>query len=95
MNPTVGPALATGGTGDVLLGLTAGLLAQGLDATAAAALAAYLHGAAADALAARQGHSGLQAGDLPRAIPPTLAALRAELPCDGSDPRLVVSFPEP
>jgi NAD(P)H-hydrate epimerase len=95
LNPTGGPALATGGTGDVLLGLTVGLLAQGLEAREAAALGAYIHGAAADTLATQQGDSGLQARDLPRQFPRTLAALRGEPTCNGSDPRLVVSFPEP
>ena len=95
LNPTGGPALATGGTGDVLLGLTVGLLAQGVPASTAAALGAYVHGAAADTLAATMGDAGMLAGDLPDEIPPTLAALRGSAPCDGCDPHLVVSFPEP
>src|SRR5262249_18472550 len=61
VNPTGGPALATGGTGDVLLGVVTGLLAQGAEPLRAAALAAYLHGAAADRLAARRGDAGLLA----------------------------------
>lgn len=48
---TGGPALATLGTGDVLAGMTGALLAQGLDALEAGALAAHLHGAAGDAAA--------------------------------------------
>lgn len=46
LNPTGGPELAVGGTGDVLTGLIGGLLAQGLGAFDAAALGAYLHGLA-------------------------------------------------
>ncbi|MEZ5740600.1 MAG: NAD(P)H-hydrate dehydratase [Burkholderiaceae bacterium] len=43
-----GPALATGGTGDVLAGLVTGLLAQGHSGWEAAAVAAWIHGDAAD-----------------------------------------------
>ena len=43
VNPTGGPALASGGTGDVLLGIVTGYLAQGLEAFEAAALAAFVH----------------------------------------------------
>ncbi len=48
VNSTGNPSLATGGTGDVLAGLIAALLAQGYDKGIAAAIGAYLHGAAAD-----------------------------------------------
>jgi hydroxyethylthiazole kinase-like uncharacterized protein yjeF len=61
VNPTGTPWLATGGTGDVLSGLAGSLLAQGLDVTHAAAVAAYLHGLAARLAAAGQGEPG--AGD--------------------------------
>lgn len=50
VNTTGNPALATGGTGDVLSGLIASLIAQGLSALAAVKLGVYVHGAAADAL---------------------------------------------
>ena len=56
VNPTGNPGMATGGTGDVLTGLIAGLLAQGLDALDADACSAvYLHGLAGDLAAARLG----------------------------------------
>jgi NAD(P)H-hydrate epimerase len=48
VNPTGNAGMATGGTGDVLAGMTASLLAQGMTAVQAAALGAYLHGAAGD-----------------------------------------------
>jgi NAD(P)H-hydrate epimerase len=51
--PTGGPALGTGGTGDVLTGFVGALLAQGMAPFAAACAAVYLHGAAGDACGAR------------------------------------------
>ncbi|HUQ01434.1 MAG TPA: NAD(P)H-hydrate dehydratase [Kofleriaceae bacterium] len=68
INPTGGPALATGGTGDVLAGAIGALLAQGVAPAAAARLGVWLHGVAGDALAARLGPSGVIASDLPDAI---------------------------
>ena len=47
INPFANPALAVGGSGDVLSGVIAGLRAQGVTAYEAACLGAYLHGAAA------------------------------------------------
>jgi NAD(P)H-hydrate epimerase len=57
------PGMASGGMGDVLTGIIAGLLAQGIGSEDAACMGVCLHGAAADA-AARQGERGLLAGDL-------------------------------
>jgi hydroxyethylthiazole kinase-like uncharacterized protein yjeF len=76
VNPTGGPALASGGTGDVLTGLVCGYLAQGVAPFDAAALAVYVHGAAADRLARQCGGAGLLAGDLARAVPSTSRELR-------------------
>lgn len=76
VNPTGGPALGSGGTGDVLLGISAALLAQGQDAWIAGALAAYLHGWTGDRVSLRQGDSGLLAGDLLAELPPAAQALR-------------------
>ncbi|WP_052702980.1 bifunctional ADP-dependent NAD(P)H-hydrate dehydratase/NAD(P)H-hydrate epimerase [Paenibacillus beijingensis] len=65
VNPTGNPGMATGGTGDVLAGLIAGLLAQGHSAAAAAALGVYRHGAAGDQAAARRvSPASMLAGDL-------------------------------
>jgi NAD(P)H-hydrate epimerase len=63
--PFENPALATGGTGDVLAGAVGALLAQGLDPFAAARLGVYLHGAAGDAARERLGDAGVLASDLP------------------------------
>jgi NAD(P)H-hydrate epimerase len=48
INPSGNDLLATGGSGDVLAGLAGGLLAQGLSPWRAGAMAAYIHGRAAD-----------------------------------------------
>ena len=61
--PWGNPGMATGGTGDVLTGVVAGLLAQGLGAWDAACLGVGLHARAGD-LAARAGERGLLASDL-------------------------------
>jgi len=78
INRTGGPALATAGTGDVLTGIIAGLLAQGVEPFVAAATAAYVHGRAGDAAPTSP---DIVASDLVRALPRTLQALRG-----GSDP---------
>ena len=75
-NTTGNPALATAGSGDVLTGLVAALLAQGMDAFDAAHLAAHVHGRAADQWAAKHGRAGLRAMDLADGIPDALHALR-------------------
>lgn len=74
--PGANPGLATGGTGDVLSGIIAGLLAQGTPPPAAAACGVYIHAAAARRVTDRLGQTGLAASDLLPVIPPTIAALR-------------------
>jgi hydroxyethylthiazole kinase-like uncharacterized protein yjeF len=65
INPTGNPALATGGTGDVLAGICGALLAQGWPVDHAAAAAVWIHGAAADRLVAEGiGPIGMTAGEL-------------------------------
>lgn len=76
VNPTGGPLLGTGGTGDVLTGMIAGLLAQGTPPFEAAALGAYLHGRAADGLAARRGPAGSLASEVADALPEAMDGLR-------------------
>ena len=56
--------MASGGMGDVLAGVIAGLLAQGLSLKNAAQQGVYHHGRAADLAAAKDGERGLLASDL-------------------------------
>lgn len=74
VNPTGNPGLSRGGSGDVLAGMTAALLACRLPAYEAAACAVYLHGAAADRAAAVHGEYGM----LPHDILPELGRMFAE-----------------
>jgi ADP-dependent NAD(P)H-hydrate dehydratase / NAD(P)H-hydrate epimerase len=67
--PFENPALASGGTGDVLSGVIGALLAQGMAPGPAARLGVYLHGAAGDMVRDRLGDAGLLASDLPDALP--------------------------
>ncbi len=69
VNPTGNPGMASGGTGDVLTGVVAGLISQGLLPFEAAAAGAYLHGLAGDIAAARLGEPSLLAGDVLKAVP--------------------------
>jgi len=68
-NTTGNSGMATGGTGDVLTGLIAALLAQGMPPFDAARLAVHLHGLAGDLAAAELSKPGLIASDLPRFLP--------------------------
>jgi NAD(P)H-hydrate epimerase len=73
--PRANPALATGGTGDVLAGLCGGLLAQGCSASEAARLAVGVHGLAAERVIEGRGWRTLLASDLVSEIPAVLATL--------------------
>jgi NAD(P)H-hydrate epimerase len=69
------PALATAGTGDVLTGVIAALLAQGLDAFTAGAAGVWLHGKAGAEAARRLGMvEGVVASDVIAALPAARAA---------------------
>jgi len=70
VDPHVVPALATGGTGDVLTGVIASFLAKGMDARLAAAAGAVAHGRAAE-LAPHQ--IGLVASDVIDSLPLALS----------------------
>jgi len=71
VNPTGNPGMATGGTGDVLTGMVAGLLAQFPDHPVGevATAAVYLHGLAGDLAAEKLGQHSMLAGDLLEEIP--------------------------
>ncbi|HIJ42872.1 MAG: NAD(P)H-hydrate dehydratase [Rhodospirillales bacterium] len=70
IDATAPPDLATAGTGDVLAGIAAGLMAQGMNVFDAACAAVWLHGKAAAAVG-----PGLIAEDLPKALPRIIAEL--------------------
>ena len=72
INPTGNPGMATAGSGDVLTGIIAGLLSQGLEAKHAAAAGAYLHGLAGNLYAAQYGEASLIGGDLIAKLPESL-----------------------
>jgi NAD(P)H-hydrate epimerase len=63
-NTTGNPGMATGGSGDVLTGIIAALIGQGLEAFDAAVLGAWVHGRAGDIAAAKLGQVGLTSADL-------------------------------
>jgi hydroxyethylthiazole kinase-like uncharacterized protein yjeF len=74
INANAPPQLATGGTGDVLTGFVAALLAQGMPPFEGAAAAVWLHGAAASEFGL-----GLVAEDLPDALPRVVQRLNANV----------------
>jgi NAD(P)H-hydrate epimerase len=82
VNPTGNPGMAKGGTGDVLTGIIAGLLAQypTLSVADVAAGAVYLHGLAGDLAACNLDPASIIAGDLLDAIPQAYQALRKGQP---------------
>ena len=69
VNKTGNPGMATGGTGDVLTGVIAALIGQGLDLFEAAVLGVYLHGRAGDLAAEMTGQVSLTARDLLDVLP--------------------------
>ncbi len=77
ISPIANPGLASAGTGDVLTGAIAGLLAQGLSFFDAAALGVYLHGEAGEMVKARLGDAGMIATDLLPALPLVIKQLKA------------------
>jgi ADP-dependent NAD(P)H-hydrate dehydratase len=80
VNTTGNPAMATGGTGDVLTGLIAALLGQGLEAFPAAQLGVYLHGLAGDLACAVLGETSLIASDLLAYLPAAMVQSAASRP---------------
>lgn len=78
-NTTGNPSMASGGSGDVLTGVIAALIAQGLDTFSAAVLGVYLHGAAGDIAHAKLGGESVIATDLITALPTAFTQYRADL----------------
>ena len=76
VSPFAHPGLASGGTGDVLTGVVAGLMAQGLSPYDAASCGVYLHGRAAEAVRRVMGDAGTTASDLIERLPETIDRLR-------------------
>ena len=76
INDNTPPTLAAAGSGDVLAGLAAGLMAQGMGPMAATD-AVWLHGKAA-----RRFGPGLIAEDIPDTLPPVFLALAGDLPAN-------------
>lgn len=75
ISPFVNPALSTAGTGDVLAGIIAGMMAQGLTTFDAACVGVYLHGLAGKTLQNRLGNAGAIASDLLSLLPKVLKSL--------------------
>ncbi len=78
VNPTGGPGLATGGSGDVLAGMLGALISQGLSAHDAALAATYLHGLCGDVATEEQGEMSLLASHLPAYLPRAIRRLLGE-----------------
>lgn len=70
------PALATAGTGDVLSGIIAGLLAQGLGSFDAAETGVYVHGLAGEIWSKENGNAGLIASDIINLLPKAISKLK-------------------
>ncbi len=84
ISPFANPALASAGTGDVLAGTIAGLLAQGKSLEDAARLGVYLHGAVGELVANEQGDAGLLASDLLPVLPRVMKDLKLDNRAPGS-----------
>ncbi len=77
MNSTGNPGMATAGSGDVLTGLIAGLLAQGMGGTEAAYSGVLLHGLAGDLAARKYGERSIMAMDILDHLPNALKMVEA------------------
>jgi hydroxyethylthiazole kinase-like uncharacterized protein yjeF len=76
--PGANPGLASAGTGDVLSGAIAGLVAQGMSLFNAASLGVFLHSEAGEAVRARLGDAGMLASDLLPALPLAIRQLKTQ-----------------
>ena len=80
INPTGNPGMASGGMGDVLAGILAALLGQGLSPEDAMKFGVYLHGFVGDRVAAEKGQIGLIASDIIEGLPSGMRALSMTAP---------------
>ena len=80
INPTGNPGMASGGMGDVLAGILAALLGQGLSPEDAMKFGVYLHGFVGDRVAAEKGQIGLIASDIIEGLPSGMRALSMAAP---------------
>ena len=89
INSTGNPAMASGGMGDTLTGIIAGLLAQGFDPFRAACLGVYVHGAACDRIFGGVSTRGLLATDMLDQVPAVLGFLEGgrQVGGDGFTPK--------
>jgi hydroxyethylthiazole kinase-like uncharacterized protein yjeF len=76
INPTGNPGMATAGSGDVLSGMVASLLAQGLEPLSAATLGVFMHGRAGDIAAKDKGMHSLVASDIIESLPAAFEEMR-------------------
>ncbi|MCL2140532.1 MAG: NAD(P)H-hydrate dehydratase [Dehalococcoidia bacterium] len=80
INVSANAGLATAGSGDVLAGVIAGLLAQGLSVFESACLGAYLHSRAGESVRARLGDAGMLASDIIHELPLTIKRIKETTP---------------
>lgn len=76
VNPTGNAGMATGGSGDVLTGVVAGLIGQGISVSDAAWSGVFVHGLAGDLAKGAKGEMGMIAGDVLEAIPEALVSVK-------------------
>ncbi|MBI4684165.1 MAG: NAD(P)H-hydrate dehydratase [Nitrospirae bacterium] len=77
INTTGNPGMASAGVGDVLTGIIAGLLGQGLNPLEASILGVFMHGLAGDISAGKKGEHSMIASDIIKEIPSAFKALRS------------------
>ncbi|MCD6311276.1 MAG: NAD(P)H-hydrate dehydratase [Elusimicrobia bacterium] len=78
INPTGNPVLAAGGTGDLLAGIMAGFIAQGMGVFDSARAAVYVHGLAADLFMKKNGNRGALVRDIASLLPGAIKIVREE-----------------
>lgn len=77
ISPFANPVLAIAGTGDVLAGIIAGMLAQGLNSFDAACVGVYIHGLTGEVLKKKFGKAGILASDLLKVLPKAIQHIQA------------------